>query len=387
MERKENESYLGYVHRCTEYLNNGKIDYKEWADCILGYDNNYSSENARKASYFIKKMLPKFEGDIEITDNDIILAIEQERRELYKDKIKMRDQRRELNKILTGQARYEHLAEILEGSIKYLAEFPKCNFGSLVEKNITPKSAILQLSDWHVGAVVNTQWNEYSVDIAKNRAKQLCDKVKRYALNYNITDLMIEINGDMVEGLINTSNRVQSEEDVMDEIIIVSEMLSNFVYALKPYFNSIKIATTIGNHGRLVPNKKDSILGENVEKLIPKYMKLRLGDDIPIISSYGLDFTAYDFDGKSFVLSHGQDDKVDKAISDYAKVYKKVFTEIHLGHTHGYKDENKSNIMVTVNGSLKGGDEYALHLREVTKPSQNLIIYGEDRGIFELILE
>lgn len=33
-----------------------------------------------------------------------------------------------------------------------------------------------------------------------------------------------------------------------------------------------------------------------------------------------------------------------------------------------------------------GSDEYALSIRGITKPSQNLIIYGEDRGIFELVL-
>ena len=384
MERKENESYLGYVRRTTEALDNGKIDYKEWGDCVLGYDNNYSSDNARKASYFVKKMLPKLEGDTDITENDILNSIATQRQELNKDKIQMRDQRRELNKLLMGQARYENLVEVLEEKID---ELPSCDFGGYVEKNITPKSAILQLTDWHVGAVINTQWNEYSVDIAKSRAKQLCDKVKRYALNYNITDLMVEINGDMVEGFINISNRVQSEEDVVEECWTVSEMLSEFIYELKPYFKSIKVATTLGNHGRLVVNKHDAVIGENIEKLIPKIMKLRLGNDIPIITSYGLDFTAYDFDGKSFLLSHGQSDKLDKAVGDFARVYKKVFSEYHFGHTHSYKDINSSNIMITVGGSLKGGDEYALGLRQVTKASQNLIIYGEDRGIYELILD
>ena len=41
MEQRDNESYLSYVRRVTEALNNDKIDYKEWADCLLGYDNTY----------------------------------------------------------------------------------------------------------------------------------------------------------------------------------------------------------------------------------------------------------------------------------------------------------------------------------------------------------
>ena len=120
----------------------------------------------------------------------------------------------------------------------------------------------MALSDWHIGAMVDTQWNCYSVDIAKERMEQLLNKVKRYILNYNITNLVVEINGDMVHGLINVSNRVQSEEDVVSQIIIVSDMLSYFINELKPYVRNLKVVTTLGNHGRLIPNKKleDSIL-------------------------------------------------------------------------------------------------------------------------------
>jgi len=385
MKQNENESFRAYLIRVTNSVTDGKIGYSEWGDSILGVDNNYDSENLRKAYYVINKLIPHFEQDIEFTSEDVVNLIEKEREQLYKDKIKMRDQRRELNKLHTSQARYENLIDVLRDNLK---ELPSYEFGSMVEKNNTKKSAILQLSDWHLGALVDTQWNEYSVDIAKDRVNQLCEKIKRYALNYNITDLMIEINGDMVEGLINVSGRIQAEEDVVSQITIVSEMLANFINELKPYFNSIKVATTLGNHGRLVTNKKESILKENMEMLIPEFLKLRLSKDISIITSYGLDFTTYDFDGKSILMSHGQaDGNLNNVIQDYAKVYKKVFDEYHFGHTHAYKDYNKSNLMVTVCGSLKGGDEYALGLREVTKPSQNLIIYGEDRGIYELILD
>ena len=68
-------------------------------------------------------------------------------------------------------------------------------------------------------------------------------------------------------------------------------------------------------------------------------------------------------------------------------MYKCVPNEIHLGHTHSYKDINDSNIYITVNGSLMGSDEYAVNLRKITKPSQNLIIYDEDRCIIEIIVD
>ena len=61
--------------------------------------------------------------------------------------------------------------------------------------------------------------------------------------------------------------------------------------------------------------------------------------------------------------------------------------KILVGHTHSYKDINDSNIYITVNGSLMGSDEYAVNLRKITKPSQNLIIYDEDRCIIEITVD
>ena len=132
--------------------------------------------------------------------------------------------------------------------------------------------------------------------------------------------------------------------------------------------------------------RKNSVLGQNFEKLIPEFLKL-MTSNVPIITSQGLDFMKYEFNDKVIMLSHGNNDKLTTCIQDFVQVYKQVPTEIHLGHTHSFKDINMSNIYITVNGSLKGSDEYALGLRYTTKPSQNLIVYGKDRMVVEIIVE
>lgn len=126
---------------------------------------------------------------------------------------------------------------------------------------------------------------------------------------------------------------------------------------------------------------------ENFEALIPEYLKLRLDSKIPIIKSYGMDFTSYEINGDLMCVAHGQNDNINRVISDFTKMYKRVPKEIHLGHFHSYKDINDCDIMVTVNGSLIGTDDYAIKLRKITKPSQNFIVYGEDRCIYSLTTE
>jgi hypothetical protein len=62
--------------------------------------------------------------------------------------------------------------------------------------------------------------------------------------------------------------------------------------------------------------------------------------------------------------------------------------EIHLGHYHHMSDINQSDIHIVVNGSLKGIDDFGLKAtRNTTKPSQNLIVYGEDRMLIELVVD
>ena len=303
------------------------IDNKSWEEMVdelhlsVHPDSLRKSFNAgRYSGYAVAKYYQnKFEN--EYCTQDEIDRLEQLKKEVYKEKIKYQDARREYRKELTSEARFENLIDVLKAEIINLDELPLYHYGERVEKNKKPKDAILALSDWHIGAMVDTQWNCYSIDIAKERMEQLLNKVKRYILNYNITNLVVEINGDMVHGLINVSNRVQSEEDVVSQIIIVSDMLSYFINELKPYVRNLKIVTTLGNHGRLIPNKKESINKENMEMLIPEFLKLKLDKDINILTSNGLDFIKYKIGDRVICLSHGQYDKVNEVIEDFSRSY------------------------------------------------------------------
>lgn len=325
----------------------------------------------------------------ELTE-EMVKRLQSKKDEEYKERIRLQDARREYNKELRAEARYENLVNIMKDC---LSDVVKSNieFGKkhLHIENKKSKYAILMLSDWHYGALCDSQWNYYDTNVAKERAEQLVVKTQSYILSLGVTDLIVEINGDMCEGMINIGNRVASEESVVEQIINVSKLLSKCILSLKPYVNSIKVVTTLGNHGRLTPNRKEQAdERENFEMLIPEFLRLTLGDDIPIVTSQGLDFVKYEFDDKIICLSHGHHDKATSAIDNMIRVYKVVPDEIHLGHWHHMSDLNDSNIHVVVNGSIKGVDDFGLKAtRCTTQPSQNLIVYGKDRMMIELIVD
>ena len=325
----------------------------------------------------------------ELTE-EMVKRLQSKKDEEYKERIRLQDARREYNKELRAEARYENLVNIMKDCLSDVAT-NNIEFGEkhLHIENKKSKYAILMLSDWHYGALCDSQWNYYDTNVAKERAEQLIAKTQSYILSLGITDLIVEINGDMCEGMINIGNRVASEESVVEQIINVSKLLSKCILSLKPYVNSIKVVTTLGNHGRLTPNRKEQAdERENFEMLIPEFLRLTLGDDIPIVTSQGLDFVKYEFDDKIICLSHGHHDKTKSAIDNMIRVYKVVPDEIHLGHWHHMSDLNDSNIHVVVNGSIKGVDDFGLKAtRCTTQPSQNLIVYGKDRMMIELIVD
>lgn len=325
----------------------------------------------------------------EMTD-DMLNILQDKKDEEYKERIRLQDARREYNKELRAEARYENLVEILQDKLSDMdvSDFVVKDTYHARNNNST-KYAVLMLSDWHYGAICDSQWNYYDTSVAKSRVQEIIDKTKHYIVALGITDLVVEINGDMIEGIINIGAKVASEESAVEQIINVSKLLSQSINSLVPYVRSIKVVTTLGNHGRLTPNKKEQFdERENFEMLIVEFLRLTLDKSVRIIPSNGLDFIKYTIGDKVICLSHGHHDKINSAIENMARVYKMVPDEIHLGHYHHMSDVNQSDIHIVVNGSLKGIDDFGLKAtRNITKPSQNLIVYGEDRMLIELVVD
>jgi hypothetical protein len=307
------------------------------------------------------------------------------REEVYKERCKNADLVRAKKKYLRDEARFEMLQDILREEIKHLNPIQLNEFKKPTGcKKIV---GVAQLSDWHFKKKVDNQWNYYDENVAVERANVICDKIIDKSIKNNVTDLIVEINGDMIDGIINVSARNVEEGDVISQITGVSELLSQIINKLKPYYETLKIVTTLGNHGRIFSDKSFGAVKENFEMLIPEFLKLRLNNSIPIITSHGLDFVSYEINGDLICVAHGQYDRLSTVISDFAKIYKRVPKEIHLGHMHSYKDINDCDVFITVNGSLVGSDDYAVTLRKITKPAQNFIIYDDNRCIYNLVAE
>ena len=114
--------------------------------------------------------------------------------EAYKVKKQVADQRREYNKILTSEARSDHLIEKL---IEAANIVPLKNYSNsfVVNNSSTMNEALLCCSDWHFGQVSRNIWNEYNVNICEKRVNKLFDQAVSAILQHNIKTLHIALLG------------------------------------------------------------------------------------------------------------------------------------------------------------------------------------------------
>ena len=80
-------------------------------------------------------------------------------------------------------------------------------------------TGVLQLSDWHVLKNIDNQFNAYNREIAIERVNTVINKTIEKSLIHNVTDLIVEINGDIIEGVIQISSRNGEEADVITQIL------------------------------------------------------------------------------------------------------------------------------------------------------------------------
>lgn len=394
IERKSDESKLQY-HKRLVY---GKlvdktlsdIDYSELAE--LAYGQSYSSDVARRMFYGSRRTLQLMddEGVSAIADDNILSELDTKLITLKKETQKFYDQRREYSKILSREARNEHLLSELCNSAHRLSDTVGCLYSEKTP-NVTYMSnnseAVLVLSDWHYGLKAENVFNKYDTDICKTRVQQLAKKVADRLLLHRCSKLHVVVLGDLVHGAIHTSARVASEELVCDQLMQVSETLAQTIEMLNTYVNETIVYITYGNHARTIQNKNDSIHRDNMERLIPWYLTQRLSThrDILIQPDSGTEFLIIDACGHCICASHGDNDSVKTSPRMLSTLFQKKFNTnieyILLGDKHHRESFEELGITSILCGALCGADDYANNKRLYSTPSQLLLIMTEDDGV------
>ena len=386
---EENESQ--YIWRVGQAKDSGLID-STWEELtpILNMQCGIREEDFRGSSAWRKRYRVMQQAWDDVFSNnkfsdEHVVAIKEQTDELYKAKRQLWDQRREYNRMLTSDARADHLAEKL---IEAANLVPLKDYSNIFtfKNNTSYEEAVLCLSDWHYGQVSNNIWNEYNVEICLQRVSKLFDKVSNALIEHNIGTLHVVLLGDFVNGAIHTGCRVASEENTCDQLMHVSEVLANFINSLSVYVDNVNVYSTYGNHARTIQNKNDSIHSDNMERVIPWWLKQRLNDNhkVNVVDSEYYEFIYLNVCGYNVVCTHGDIDRLkDLGVvvnSLFSKKYGVTIDYTFSGDKHHLESFEQFGVESALVGSLCGADEYANNKRLYSNPMQTLCIFTPDDG-------
>lgn len=372
----------------------GQLDmsWTELADIINKECRNdeleYRTEAAYRKSYTTAKRF--FDagvlGTINQEDN-YFKELQIQKDAVYKEKRKLYDQRREYNKLLTSDARSEHLNEELIKAAYRLNNEQPLQFEDVWFPSNTHREALMCLSDLHYGMVTSNIWNTYNTHICKERLKKFVEISKEFIVKNDIDKLHVLLLGDAAHGSIHVTARVKSEEDTCDQLMHVSELIAEAVNDLSSIVNSVVVYSCYGNHLRTVQNKKDSVHSDNIEKIVPWWLKQRLQNNpkIVITESEYKEFTKLNILGSNIVALHGD---LEKNFKDIGVVINSIFTRKYgetidytiSGDKHHLEEFEQFGIESILIRSLAGTDDYANEHRLYSRPGQTLMIFNDVYG-------
>nr|DAN52291.1 MAG TPA: DNA polymerase II small subunit [Caudoviricetes sp.] len=367
------------------------LSYDEIADIINREfredESQYRTESAYRKSYSQAKRFYEAGVFNNLNEDNYLKELRTLKDAVYKEKRKLYDQRREYNKILTSDARSEHIMDELVLAADRMNNTSPLIFSDTWFSKNTQKQALLLWADWHYGMVTDNIWNKYDTDICRARVKMLVERVKDFIQLNGVDVLNIVMLGDASHGGIHSTCRVKSEEDVCDQLMNVSEIMAGAINDLSSIVNQVFVYSCYGNHMRTIQDKKDSIHSDNMEKVIPWWIRQRLQNNskVEIIESEYKEFTKVRIFDKNIVAIHGD---LEKNFKDIGVTVNTLFSR-KFGETidytvsadkHHLEEFERFDIESILVRSLCGTDDYANNGRLYSRPGQTLMIFNDVYG-------
>lgn len=119
------------------------------------------------------------------------------------------------------------------------------------ERHGSPKVACLDISDVHMGEVIDLQMNTYNKDIA---ARRIMEVVEKFILHYSDADRVVLVfGGDNISGSIHQDLALTNEGF---DAVCMMDCLSCFrevIKRLRKYYSQVDVVCVYGNHSRQTP--------------------------------------------------------------------------------------------------------------------------------------
>lgn len=394
LKKLENETEEQYLWKIGQLVDSGKIE--NWASIndivnkeLIGDDETlWRTESAWRKKYQAAKKF--YDGCFsKMESNEYQEQLDAMNKELARNTIKFRDQRRSWNKQNFMDARFDEVMDIIE---ERLDDFAKIDFAPHPSPLVKgDNSMIVCLSDLHIGQCFSSYFGEYNSDIAKIRLQKYIDELLEIAKLNKVKDAYVCMLGDDISNSLHKTIEVSNKEDVIGQLKLSIEYITSFCYELTKYFENVYFASVSGNHSRL--QAKD--LAQHSERLdafiawdVCRTLKNQENFHSLLHCSIDDGIAMIDIYNKSYLLIHGDFDATNK--QGYMKLANMIesFPEYILcGHRHFCSYSQDTRFIQS--GSLAGsGCDYTVEKRLKGKASQMVCICNKSgiKGVFPIIL-
>ena len=381
-DRIGNETLTQYLWRVG---NNREALGLTWTD-VANLCNKYFqdedstlTESAYRKKYQAAK---QFYDEIFMKEDFKSEDIEEQRRELERAKMKLRDERTAYNAQNRNAARLEENLDILSEKLR---EIGKINFNQecRVCKTFGNSSLIATIADLHMGQAFESNFGKYNSNVAINRLGQYGDKIIEIQERHQCKDLFLLLLGDEISGMIHNTVRITNRENVIDQIKAASEAIASLCVEMSKQFEHVYVAGVSGNHARLFQNKEESLKNENYDLLITWIIKQITNHiDNIIVFDNDIDTTIASINvcGKTYLGVHGDIDSMnDSSIGRLVMTVGEIPYAIIGGHRHSPAYREYNGVRYIQAGSFAStGDDYTISKRLLGKASQTVLVCNTD---------
>lgn len=390
--RLKNESEEQFLWRIGKAKDSGVLDlnWDEIAD-IMNKEfredvSEYRSEAAYRKPYQQAKRF--YESGIfkDSSDDTYLAELRSEKYEIRKEKQKLFDERAALTKLLREQGRMESMFDVVKRAIE---EYKPVNF-NYIPSNVpdSDNDLIIHLTDVHSGVNIDSPFNVFNMEVLEQRLKNYLDEIFDIQNTYKSQNAYVIIGGDLIQGLIHTNARIEAKENIVMQIMEVTDLVSNFIYELSRIFQNVEVHTTAGNHSRSTANKEETVRGENFDLLVPFACKkdLKNIENVKFVDNYlDCDIATFKVRGHMVYATHGDKDTAKNVVyhmTQFARKAKLPLPDLcYLGHRHTNGLTTVDDVKVIESGCVDGMDSFAIEKRLVGTPEQTVTVVTAKKRI------
>lgn len=375
--RFENETDEELIYRvCSDKnLIGSWQDVADILNELLG--SEYTESKFRKQFQAFNKMLNANRS--KFTDSDEqIKEIEVQKRELEKERKKLSDARVDYNRLIRQEARKESYADMVKRIICENVEPMNIPVHYTLFNSST--DLLVHLTDIHTGIEIHNWKNDFDSDILKRRIEKFTSDILDIRGMHQSENCYLVI-GEILSGIIHNNLRLQNNMDLMEQFKYVSELISAMLSRMANHFNHIYVYTTPGNHSRISPKKEDALDGENMDVLLPFYLKARMQnfENITICdNNIESEIAMFNIRGNNVFAAHGHKDSPSNVVQNFTMMFGIKPEIVLLGHRHTNSMETVYDTKVIQSGCVSGSDQFATSIRKVNRPEQTVSVIGNN---------